>query len=115
MKKENRRHSRYRLFAMSIIETGLDRSGIKVAAHIENLSESGMGVFVSSEIRKDTPVSIEIIFTDVLKNEMREKIRGTVVHASKQNDLYYLGISFSEPLSPEKHPYLYDYFCKENL
>ncbi len=115
MGKDNRKHSRYRLFAVAIIEAKGKKAETQVTAHIENLSESGMGVYVSKPVDNGTPVKIEIKFTNVMGKKMKDTITGKVAWHQEQGELHYLGLEFDEKLTSDNYPLLYDYFCKENL
>lgn len=114
MKKEKRRHQRYRLFAMAVITVKNDHTRARLTAHIENISQGGMSTVVSSPIKIDTPIIVDMKFTHAMMKRIHSIIEGRVVRVSRLNNLFSLCISFDRELSPERYPQIYEYFSEIN-
>lgn len=77
---------------------------------VGNISETGVGLYVSEALELETPVSVEITFVDINKKPQQEKINGSIARIYQENDMYFIGISFTEKISQEKQPNLYHHF-----
>jgi hypothetical protein len=107
MKDLKRKATRYPIFAIAELELS-DRE--HVTTMVDNISLYGIGLYSFVPLKKGEPVSIKIKFIERGGQEKADHVDGEVVWSIKQNEIYFVGVSFTRELSPVNQPELYDYF-----
>ncbi len=107
MKEPKRKATRYPIFAIAELELS---DSEHVTTMVDNISMYGLGLYSFVPLKKGEPVSIKIKFIEKDGQEKADHVEGEVVWSIKQDEIYFVGVSFTRELSPVNQPELYDYF-----
>ena len=110
MFKNMRKYRRYPIFATVEIKTKNEINPTSVIAHINCISEVGLGVYSAKPVKGDAKVSIIIEYFNFEGKKEKDFIEGVVAWTTTEDNSYYLGILFDEELNPDKQPNLYRHF-----
>jgi hypothetical protein len=109
MEFETQRKNRRVPLAASVT-LALEEGGKRVSleAMSADISFSGIGLYVGRLIKINTALTIEINFIANVGKVKTEAVKGRVVFSNYIRKAYFIGVDFSEGLTPESHPALYD-------
>lgn len=111
--EDARKDKRYPVYATALVrDRGGEGSPSETMVAIANISQSGLGLYSFSAMRKGASVSLDITLMANGGEKRRDSVAGKVIWVSKKGSLYFIGIAFDEYLSPEKQPLLYEHFRK---
>lgn len=103
-----RRHKRVPLAASVVLTFEESIEELPAEAMTADISFNGIGLYVGRQLPEDTAVTIEISFIASVDQIKTETVRGRIVYLNHILRVYFVGIEFSEELSPEKQPELYN-------
>ena len=106
--QHKRKHERYPLFAVAKVQI-MDSNKPPMSCLLQCISKSGVGIYAYSVLESDTPVSIDIQFTNFEGNRVLDTVVGRVVSLADRDDVFCIGIEFNEELSPDKQLNLYEH------
>ncbi len=107
MDESKRKATRYPIFAIAELQLSDSEN---VTTMVDNISLYGIGLYSFVPLKKGEPVSIKIKFIEQGGEEKSDQVEGEVVWSIKQDEIYFVGVSFTRELSPVNQPQLYDYF-----
>jgi hypothetical protein len=74
---------------------------------VADISLGGIGLYLGKPLEAGAEVAIEILF-HVSGGEARaEAAKGTTIYSNRIQNVYFVGIEFTQGLSPERQPVLY--------
>lgn len=102
----DRKHHRVPLFGVAEIKSESDRRFL-CKALTQNISMSGMGLYMHHSLKVGTPLSITIRF--IVKNGKMPSdiIKGTVTSVAEIESYYCIGVRFDRSINAEDNPNLY--------
>lgn len=107
MVKPKRKATRYPIFAIAEVRTSSNET---ITTMVDNISLYGIGLYSFVPMKKGEHVSMKVRFVAEGGVERDDQIEGEVVWSMKQDNIYFVGVSFSRELSPLNQPELYEYF-----
>jgi len=110
MTQDRRRYKRYQFHAVALIKPKTGGDSTPVPTLTENISLSGIEFHSYVDIEENTPVQVEIRFTDPQGNPASVTVDGKIVWVSYRGDHSAMGVEFDKELSAENHPVLYRYY-----
>lgn len=110
MSEDRRKHTRYPLFGIAEVRAKEGKDTPPFTALMQNISESGVGLYAHHPVHKGAAVSVTIKFTSREGKKVSDTLKGTVVSITKQEKYYCMGISLDEEIATEKQPNLYGHF-----
>ncbi len=81
----------------------------EVIAHIANISIWGIGLYTVMPVDELAQVTVKINFRDTSSNEQECFIKGIVYWAIKKEEIYQIGIRFTEEITSESQTLLYNH------
>jgi len=76
---------------------------------VADISLSGIGVYSDQPIRDGKDLSVDIYFISSDGSIRCASVDGSIGHARKMRNIYYVGIQFKKDIMPAQHPLLYEY------
>ncbi len=110
MFQNKRKYRRYPIFAKVEIKTKNVINPTAVIAHVNCISEVGLGVYSAKPVEARAKVSIIIEFLSFEGKKEKDSIECVVAWAITEDNSYYLGLLFDEELNKDKQPNLYRHF-----
>lgn len=109
MSEDKRNYPRYPLYSVAELQVK-DSVTPPSTALVQNISESGIGLYAHNPIEKGTPISVMVKFTT--HDGMREEdtIEGKVASLLKDEKFHCVGIAFDEKINQVSQPNLYRHF-----
>jgi hypothetical protein len=109
MSKANRKHHRYPLFSVAELQVK-DSADPPSTVLVQNISESGIGLYAHSPIERGTPIAVLVKFTTIDGTRAADMVEGRVTSLMRDEKFHCLGIAFNEKINQEKQPHLYRHF-----
>ena len=101
---------RYPIFARVDIKIRKESEETVIEGQLSSISEDGTGVYSSVPMKIGTDISMNIEFIGAEGKIENDTIEGKVAWLSKQRNIYFVGIFFSEVLNQDKQPKLYKHY-----
>jgi len=102
-----RETGRVPLFGVAEIRVCDHKNGLLIKALTQNVSASGIGLYVYAPIKVGARVSISIRFTKKDRKRPTDIITGTVAWTTEMDNYYCIGVTFDNPLNRRDQPNLY--------
>ena len=103
-----RKHKRVPLASSVAISFEEDGEMQVFSALSSDISFSGIGLYLERSLHDKTDVLLEINFRAAGGVVKTDTVKGTVVYSSYIKDIYFIGVEFTEELTSEGQPNLYD-------
>jgi len=96
-----RRYHRYQIIGEAVIIPRRE-SGLKpISSQVNNISQGGIGIYTDVPLEMSSEVRVKLLFLeDNLRGE-ENLLNGRVAFLSKNDDQYFLGISFDHAITYE--------------
>ncbi len=92
MFKNYRRYPRYPIYAKAVITRLNSGSQERLTTQVNNISQGGMGVYTQEHMKKNTPVSVKLLFHGMAAEDILE---GRIASVCPQENDYFVGIAFN--------------------
>jgi len=109
MTARERRQPRVPLFGVAEVRAGSDDFTYFCTALIQNISLSGVGLYMHQPIEVGIPVSITIRFTTNNGKRPSDIVEGVVASVTEIDDFFCVGVGFSSPVNSDKQPNLHQH------
>jgi len=107
MRKDDRKQMRVPLFGVAEVKVEDNDTGLFLKALTQNISLTGMGLYMYQTLKPGLPVSITIRFTQKDGKRPSDTVHGIVASVTEMETSYCIGVEFDNPLNPEDQPNLY--------
>lgn len=99
MSEDNRIHDRYPFMATINLRCNLqhDENGT-INAFVANISQKGIGLYSLNSICPGSPITIELMYTDVTGNPNTNLLDGEIAWEKRQNNHFFAGVSLYDEL-----------------
>lgn len=114
MTGKERRQLRVPLFGVAEVRDGSDDRTHFCTALIQNISLSGVGLYMHQPLEVGTPVSITIRFTTNNGKRPSDTVEGAVASVTKMDEFYCVGVGFSSPVNQEDQPNLHQHLVSSD-
>jgi len=104
-----RRQKRLPLFGVATVYPEGEISGISFNALIQNISLSGVGLYMHRPLDIGTTVRIIVKFTGTRGKRQTDILEGTVASLTELESYYCVGVGFPSFLHKEENPVLFSH------
>ncbi len=108
MGNDLRRVPRHKIYATAKIKTPMGNPGV-ITSRADNISEKGVKIETYTPMAIGSETSVELVFLTSDRKRETDTINGKIIWALKNNDIYSVGIEFTETVNAFSHAILYRY------